>query len=264
MKALNNIRYILFGLMVVGAFASFAQNEYGLTIIFISDLLIGIIFIAESIIYFKANFGINKTKAYYLFSEHFLLGLLFIGYHFEGIGWLIQGRLLSIFCLFCLFFIFLLYFIYAIRNLIQEAKKGAALSLMIFLFILISLISLVGFTFQANRWHASIIPITITFYMAVLFAILAIVKRKYQYNGEVISLKERIKKLPGKLPLVFSFFTIWVIYIFFIYKDIVPHFYTLSTPPASEKLKQISDSRSNVYWEHYENFLENRRIAEQK
>jgi hypothetical protein len=48
MKVFNHIRYVLFAVMVLGAFASFAQFEYGVKIIYISELLIGILFLLES------------------------------------------------------------------------------------------------------------------------------------------------------------------------------------------------------------------------
>src|ERR1035437_3692390 len=47
MKTLNNYRYILFAIMVLGFFASFAQNEYGWTMIGYCNLLMGLLTMIE-------------------------------------------------------------------------------------------------------------------------------------------------------------------------------------------------------------------------
>src|ERR1035437_3447281 len=43
MKTINNYRYILFAIMILGFFASFAQNEYGWTMIVYCNLLMGLL-----------------------------------------------------------------------------------------------------------------------------------------------------------------------------------------------------------------------------
>ena len=93
---------------------------------------------------------------------------------------------------------------------------------------------------------------------------MSLVKRKYSYNGELITLKDRIMKLPGKMPMVFLYFTLWAAYISLIMYGIAPGFYTLSTPPALQKMKEMDNPTGNIYSANYYDFLENRHNAEYK
>ena len=146
MKTLNTIRYILFGFIVLGAFASFAQNDYGLDIIYVSEFFIGIIFLAEAILYFRNESKVNKKRSYYLFFEHFLLSLLFFAFSASRN----PSAFPRITIMISLFGIFLLYLIYGVRMLIRESKKGKLVTILTFLFNLAALCALFGFSFKIS------------------------------------------------------------------------------------------------------------------
>ncbi len=246
--------------MVLGCFANFAQNEYGLDMLHGSELFIGLIFLVESFYYFKKNISVSKTKAFYLFAEHFWLGIIFLGYFFKSMHWPGGGIALTLGPL----FIFVIYFTYAIRVLIKEPKKGQLLAVLVFLFVITTICSVIGLNFKIQHLPGSVILMRISFFAVMIFIITGLIKRRYHYSGEMISLKERIMKLPGKMRMAFAYFTIWIIYIWFIVLKVTPDFYTLSVPPAKEKLKQEQSAAEGVYWHNYENFMENRYKAENK
>jgi len=260
MKTFNQIRYVLFALMVLGCFANFAQNEYGLDIFYVSHLLIAIIFFIESFIYFRLNYRTSKTKAFYLFSEHFWLGCNFLGNFFRHMHWPGGGPLL----IFGVGILVIQYFIYGIRTLIKEYKKGALLALIVFLFIATTIAALNGLTWKIMHWPGSMMMVYVSFYTTIFLLLVGIIKRRYSYDGQIISFKGRIMKIPGKMRMTFSYFTIWVVYILLIFLGIGPNFYTLSTPPAVEKMRQDRNPNEEIYWENYSNFIENRRAAEEK
>lgn len=255
MRLLNNIRYILFGLMVLGCFANFAQNEYGLSLLYFCEFSIGLIFLIEAFIYARANTG---GRAIYLFCEHFILGVLFMAFSMGHHLWSFFPRVTVVFCL---LFLFLLYIAFAVRTLIKEPKKSVLMAILIFLFSLASIVAVFGLSFKLVHWPGANKMMQYVSFAAIFFGILYFIKVKYPYGDERISFKERIKRLPGKMPLVFCYFSIWCLYVTMAIYGLVPGFYTLTNPPAVEKLKQQNSERAGVYWQNFETFFENRRTA---
>lgn len=261
MKILNQIRYILFAIMILGCFASFAQNEYGLNMVYFCELFLGLIFLTEAFLYFRANYKTSKTKAVYLFSEHFLLGAILIGYFLFSKDIRMQGRLLSFFAS---FFLSIQYLIYAIRSLLKKTKKGALLSILVFLFIIIAIVSVNGLTWKLNHWPYSNVMMKYSVYAAMVIILIGFIKRKYSFDAQPVSFWEHLKNLPGKMRLSFTYFTIWTTYIMLIIWGLAPDFYSLSVPPAQEKMKQERNPAADIYWKNYSNFIDNRRLAEEK
>ena len=262
MKIFNQIRYVLFGLMVLGAFANFAQNEYGWTIIYTAEFLIGLTFLVESFLWLKNYEQLSKGKVFYFFYDNFWLGILFIGYSlwFNGASPIPRMTILL-----SLFFLTIQYLIFAIRVVIKEFGKGTLQAIIVSLFSLTTILSVIALSWKINRWGGTSILMISSIYAIAFITLLVIIKRKYNYKGERITIKDRFKIIPGNMLLVFCYFSIWIIYFALIPLGIVPGFYTLSNPPAAEQLKQTNhSSRADAYYGNYSNFLENRRIAEEK
>jgi len=260
MKTLNEIRYFLFATIVLGCFANFAQNEYGLSMLYYSSLFISFIFFIEAFVFYSRTRSESKTKAIYLFAEHFLLGCIFLGTFFKWEFILPPGP----FLVFGSLLLILLYFIYAIRMLIKESKKGLLLSLVLFLFIIATMSSVTGLAAKLQHFPGSRILMNISFYSVVFLLLIVILKRKYSYDGGSITLKDRVMKIPGKMPMVFMYFSIWILYISFVVFGIAPNFYTLSNPPAVEKLRASNNPKEQAYWDNYFEFLGNRNDIQYK
>jgi len=261
MKVLKQIRYILFALMVLGCFANFAQNEYGRDLIVLCELLIGLTFLFEAVLVLNDKNKISNIKRAYLFFECIFLSTIFIAYYLFSQDAKMPGRLLGFFAA---IFLSLQYLIYAIRTLAKKTKKSGFLAILVFLFIITAILGIVGLTLKLNHWPGANLMMRISFFIALMIIFLGIVKRKYSYDGQMISLKDHLNSLPGKIRLSFCYFTIWSAYITFSIWGLVPSFYTLSVPPAQQKMKQEQSPAADIYWENYAGFIENRRVAAEK
>jgi hypothetical protein len=261
MKILKQLRYILFAVMVLGCFANFAQNEYGLNMVYYSELFLGFTFFIEAFIHLKINYKATRARAIYLFTEHFFLGCILTAYFLTSKDIMLYGRLLGFFAAVLLL---IQYLIYAIKSLFKKTEKGVLLRILVFLFIITILLAINGLTWKLNHWPYSNLLMKYSFFGAVLILLAGLLKRNYTYDGETISLKERLNRLPGKMVFAFCYFTIWTTYITLIIWGVVPGFYQLSVPPAQEKMKQERNPAADVYWENYTNFLDNRHLAEEK
>jgi len=260
MKTLNQIRYFLFAVIVLGCFANFAQNEYGLHMLYYSMLFIAFIFFIEAFVFYSRTIAESKTKTIYLCVEHFLIGCIFLGQFFKWEHVLPPG----IFLVFGSLLLVLLYFIYAIRMLIKESKKGLLLALVLFMFIIATMSSVTGLTAKLQHLTGTVMLMNISFYSVVFLLLIVIVKRKYSYDGGSITLKDRVMKIPGKMPMVFTYFSLWIIYITFIIFGVAPNFYTLSNPPAVEKMRADNNPKEGAYWDNYFEFLGNRNNIQYK
>ena len=77
MKAITRIRIILFALMVFGAFANFALNEWGNTLIVLCEVLMALSFIVDIVITLVERVKVkNKTKVSY--TQLGLIGVMFL------------------------------------------------------------------------------------------------------------------------------------------------------------------------------------------
>ncbi|MBC7861732.1 MAG: hypothetical protein IAF38_02085 [Bacteroidia bacterium] len=260
MKALSNIRYILFAVSLLGLFANFAQNEYGLDMLFYSDVFIAFIFFIEAFVYCSRAWKSGKIKALFILSNHFLVGCIFLGLFFRHMHWGGAGLLM----VFSTLFLLIQYLVYSARIFVKESKKGMALSFILFLFVMATICSLLGVVFKNMHWPGASLLLILSGILCLFFLPFIFTKIKYKYNGELITLKARLAKLSGKTVMIFCYFGFWGIYSLCVSYGIVPGFYNLSRPPAAVKLDDArANDRSETYWVNYESFLEGRREAEE-
>ena len=244
--------------MVLGCFANFAQNDYGLTMIGVTYLIISLIFFTEAIYYFKINIGSKKWIAFYHLSEYFCIGLFFLGsycklWHLPGAGvMLVVGSgILAI-----------QYVVFAVRVLLTDLKKGKLITIMVFFFMIAALLAFVGLTFKTQHWPGAWWMLNFTVGVSAIFLLASILKRTYDYNGTSISLYKRLMLLPGKPVMIFTYSVIWLIYIRLIVFGVVPDFYFSTTPPAYENLRQQNqNAKAETYLHGYQEFCEERENA---
>ena len=260
MKVFNQLRYVIFALMLLGCFANFAQNEYGLQILHFSEFIIGLTFIIEGLLLFKGNYMISRTRAIYLISEHFWLGLLFIGYYLTFVGIFAFPRLII---LISILFLSIQYLIFGIRKLIKESPKGKLQAVFLFLQSLFSILLITALSWKINHWPGSNKLLEISFYGSLLLGLLILTKRKVFYSGEKITLVNRLTNISGKMSFVLSYFSFWVIFFSMVNFQVIPGFYSLSIPPAVVKLKQENvTSRVDRYWHNDVDFIDHRIAAD--
>jgi hypothetical protein len=270
MKVFNQIRYVLFAVILLGLFANLAQNEYGLGIIYISEFLIGSLFIFEAFQGKRNASNSGKARRFFDFSEHFLAGVLFIA--FAGLPFSFTGgvtRTVIAFRLLLLFggpLLFLLYFVYGLRNLITEFRKGVALAVIVFFYTLASGLVALGIIYQPLAMTGPPVFRLIAIGISLILMILALFRFHFKYGPEKITVFQRLRRVHGKIPILFFFFLFWSVHLLLVTNKFLPSFYNTSKPVAFKKMRErdVSSERLDAYFNNYCNFLANRKAAESK
>jgi hypothetical protein len=259
MKQLNNIRYFLFAISLLGLFANFAQNEYGLNILWCADLLIGCIFLTEAFVFLVRNFKYSKMHALYLFNEHFWIGIYFVGFFFKFMHWPGAGPAFALSTL----ILVIQYLSYLFRALIKERKKGGVLLVEVLFFVFVAIVAMTGVMFKTMHWPGSSLLLGVSGIGSVLLILLFIVRKKFRYGEERITFTQRLKKIPGKLVIVFCYFGFWGIYVQMVSLGILPGFYSLARPVTLEKLWADKNPEGDAYDENYYLFILHRDQAQE-
>ncbi len=245
--------------MVIGCFTNFAQNEYGLKMYYHCCFLVGITLLIDAFISLSQNFKTNKLLAIYLFAESFLLGIMFIAFEAKNLHWNYTGPVL----LLSIASILLLYFLLAFRVLFKELKYGKAITIGIF-FIIINTLCAIGFyVFKTMHWPGTIIVLSTSATLTALQILFFIIRRKYYYKGEKINIINRMRLLPGKLPMAYCYFTIFVVHFCLFIWGIAPNFYVLRIPPAMQKMNDDNNPKAQVFGQNMDTFIDNRQNAEE-
>jgi hypothetical protein len=258
MKFLSELRYILFAVILLGLFANMAQNEYGLDMIYGSEIIIGFIFWIESVYYYRTNKKTNKKLARFLSSEHFWLGMLFFGLslrymHFPGAG----PSLIS-----AGFFIGMMYVLYFLKVLRIKQDRFVVIKVLNLLFVACTVIALNGYLFKGQHWPYATKMIAIASVLFIAFVILSFINIKFPSANGPVTFFQNLQLMPGKMLMVCIFFSLWCIYYGLTNLNITPPIYSLTTPPAIERLKQQNkDASVDAYWESYDEFISNREDA---
>jgi hypothetical protein len=259
MKIFSQIRYVLFALMIVGVFANLAQNEYGFELLFHCCFLTGITLLVESFIYLANKKKEKASRVFHLFTESFFLGFIFISFETKQMQWGITAPLMfgsSV-------IITLLYIVAAFRILFSEFKFGKRAAIAMFLFILSTIVSIDWQFFKMMHWPGANTMLWVSSIYSGIIIIYFLIRIKYFYKGEKITIVKRIRTLPGKLPMAYCWFSVWLVYVALIVLGIAPDFYRLNIPPSLQKLKDENSPQAQVYSDNYDIFLENRKNAKE-
>lgn len=255
MNTLSNIRYLLFAIVVLGAFSNFAQNEFGLTMMDCSHIFIAVIFFIEAIHNYKAKRDTSKSEALRDFSEHFWIGVLFLAfffraYHWKGTGILFISGTLALGTHYLLF---------SLKALSKENRvDGLLYAVKNHLFGVLTLLAVIALTFKLMRFPGSNMLLILSSIFTVLFVLISSIKRTNTFQGKAISLRELLLKMPGKMTMVFIYFGGWVVYFTLISFDLAPGFYDLKHPAAYYELRNTDPKRAEILLDNYNTFVENR------
>jgi hypothetical protein len=186
MKKYNALYYLLFILLVMGAFASMAQNSYGLKIMGGVALTFGLLFLLE----FINLMGKKETKDVYALAElaamivfSAIFGFRVFNIYFPFIEWLFvaAGAWLAFFYIRKLF---IRYNRLAGRNN-RLASLGLIFHLSIILFLLTMVLS--PFAIQVSQWIGMA-----GFVLLLVFIIGALIKKFYLVDGNNVTALQMI------------------------------------------------------------------------
>ena len=266
MKKYNSIFYLLFILLVMGAFASMAQNSYGLKIMGGVALVFGLVFISEFISGLRKKakmdvYALIEPACLFILSFIFGLGVFYI--HFPFIEWLFAaaGVLLVL--------VYIRKMILRFRDFQPKNNFLAMLVLVFHLSIILFFISLVMVPFAAKTAEYSGI---VAFVLLLIFIVAGLLKKKLLVEGESISAFGMIRKFKDYSIIIVSLTLMFSFYIGFnkigvlpgIYSDEFPRAYFELVNKANAEKEKAEDGKlkHEEFIEKYKQFLKNNKIGD--
>lgn len=253
MKKYNPIYYLLFILLVMGTFASMAQNSYGLKIMGGVALAFGLIFLLEFITALgnkekKDVYALAELAAMILFSAIF--GCRIFNIHFPNIEWLFAaaGAWLVFFYIRKLFIRF--------HRLIFKNRRLAWLGVIFHLSIILFLVSLIMIPFASQKaeWVGMA-----AFALLLVFIIGAFVKRDDLVDGNKVTTMQMVTGYRDHSIVLASLFLLFSLFAAFNKAGLVPGIYSDEFPRAYFELvdKATSGKEKPVDGKYkYEEFME--------
>lgn len=224
------LRIFLYSAIIIGCFANFARNEWGMNLRGYAELLLGLTFIFELISNAKKrNLKIQKGTHILSQIERVFIFLLFAGYFFKVMHWPGAGITIVFSSLF-------LIIISLIRLFAQPFKHKINFSFNItFTFFFIAIILLIaGVVFKTMHWPMGSLIILSGFILFVVVSIIGITIKKS--TNDNMNIREYISINFSPSHFLFFYFGVWSIYITLAQYQLAPKFYTSQNPYVFEKL----------------------------
>jgi hypothetical protein len=259
MKKFNAIYYLLFILLVMGTFASMAQNSYGLKIMGGVAFAFGLIFLLE----FITELGKKETKDGYALAElaamilfSVIFGCRIFHIYFTYIEWLFAaaGAWLVFFYIRKLFIRY--------QRLVFRNRRLAWLGVIFHLSIILFLVSLIMIPFasQKSEWVGMA-----AFALLLVFIIGAFVKRDDLVDGNKVTAMQMVTGYRDHSIVLASLFLLFSLFAAFNKVGLVPGIYSDEFPKAYFELVDKATSRKEkpvdgkykyeVFMEKYQQFL---------
>lgn len=266
MKKYNPIYYLLFILLVMGAFASMAQNSYGLKIMGAVAFMFGLVFIIELITVLRKKesrdgFAVLELVCLLLLSVIFGFRVFYIHFPFIELVFGAAGIVLA-----------LLYgrkMLNRYRYLQPKNSYLARLSLLFHLSIILFLSSLALLPFSPGI--ARILGV-IAILLLLVFLAAGALRRNLLVEGEKISAFSMVRRLRDHSIVIISLFLLFTLYIGLnrmsllpgIYSDEFPKAYYELVDKATSKKEKPVDGKYNYeeFKEKYDEFLKHIKVNE--
>lgn len=268
MKKYNALYYLLFILLVMGAFAAMAQNGYGMTIMGGVSVVFALVFLAECITVLRKEGPVHVyrlAEAACLFVIAAIFGLRVFYIHFPYVEWLfgIAALLLA-----------LLYLRKMISRYRYFSEKNRSMALLVLLFhssIILFLVSL--FLLPVAARSSELCGIA-AFVLLVVFISVALLKKELPIEGENMSAFGMVRGLKDHSVIIISLFVLFSFYVGLnrigmlpgIYSDEFPRaYFELVDKATSGKEKKLDGRyRYEDFKESYDRFLEHQQQRDAK
>ena len=259
MKKFNTIYYLLFILLVMGAFASMAQNSYGLKIMGGVAFVFGLLFLIEFISALQEKgkkdiYRLIEPVCLLLLSAIFAFRVFYIHFSFIELLFVIAGAVLML--------IYTQKMILRYRNMRPQNSTLAMLILIFHLSIILFLVSLAIIPFAQKM---SEITGIIAFILLLLFIITGLFKTNLVVAGQIVSPFKMVTHFKDHSIIIVSLFLLFSLYVGFnkaglmpgIYSDEFPQvYYKLVEDAASKKEKPVDGKyKYEKFKEQYDQFL---------
>ena len=262
MKSYNTIYYLLTVLLIMGGFASMAQNSYGLPIISAVCMTFGLMFFIQFIQALRAKEP-NRTEQAIEFFVLFILALIFtmrtLQIYFPFVEWLFIAAAMV------LALNYLTRLRHWFRLINPKNKTLATLILIAYLSIALFCIAMVEISFKPHiaRWTGGLALI-----LVFVFLLTGLFRRHFLIDGEDRSAFSIIAGFKDRLYLLLSLFIIFSLYFGLSGMGILPKLYSNKFPQAyfelvnnaeTGKEKPVSNGefKYQEFKKRYDQFVEN-------
>lgn len=246
----------LFQLLVLGLFASWAQNDYGNTLISISLFGISISYFIQALrlLFYKGIFK-GWEKAFYFFENIFISGIFYS--IAAKLNWIYFSSAILVFSSLLLV---ILYIILAVFSLIKKATVRLEKQIN-FVFIFSTIVASLAFIFRIQHWPFASILVVLFYVSIILLITLTLFSWNSTKNNPEGYLSFVIHFIKGqRSQVVFVFGILAILFVFGLLSKVGfdPKLYNNKLPPELVKLKNEQSPRADVYEENYFKFLESR------
>ena len=267
MKKYNPIFYLLFILLVMGAFASMAQNSYGPKIMGAVAFLFGLVFIIELISFTRKKEATDplmylELAGLIIMSVLFGLRVFYVHFPFIELIFCIAGLMLAL--------VYLRKMIIRYRHFRPKNGYMAKLVLVFHLSILLFLASLAMLPFFPKT--AEIIG-AISLVLLLGFLVAGALNKDLLVDGNKLSAFAMVRHLRDHSIIIVSLLLLFSFYFVFnkfgllpgIYSDEFPRAYFKLVDDASSKKEKPVDGRYRYeeFMEKYKQFIKNHENKEQ-
>ncbi len=262
MKKFTAYYYLLFILLIMGAFAAMAQNGYGLKIMGGVAFVFGILFFIE----FIYEIGKKEKKEFFTLAEPvclsvvsaiFALRIFYV--YFSYVELFFAGAVLM------LVLIYIRKMIIRFRYMQSRNKLLAILLFVFHLVIVFFLVSLVLVPFSPKIGEYIGIG---AFVLLLGFIVAGLIKKDFLVDGENTSVLKRINSYKGHSIIIITMFTLFSLYTGLtkinvlpgIYSDEFPQvYYKLVNQAASKEEKPVEgEFKFEEFKKQYDLFIEHR------
>ncbi len=236
MKKYNTLYYLLFMLIVMGAFASMAQNDYGTTILGLSAVSFSVLFLVQLISMVITTKNWIKNGAIELVSLCVLAGILamrvfFIHFQFVEFVFGVAGLLLLL--------VYLRKMVHSNSLVKLNSQKLVWLIRIFYGSIVLYLISMIMVPFFSVISEPAGIA---GFVLLILFGVISLTSKDILTNGDKISgfqFVAQAKDRSGVLAILFLLFTV---YMGFSKIGVIPPMYSDEFPQSYYKLVKQAET----------------------
>lgn len=266
MKKNNPVYFLLFILLIMGAFASMAQNNYGLKLIGGVAFVFALVFIVEfiSVVRTKGKKDIfTLAEPVCLFILSFIFGLRVFYIQFSYIEWLFAAAAI------------LLVLIYGQKMILcyrQLQYKNNLLGKLILVFHLCVILFLISLALVPFAPKIAAVAGVLAFVLILFFIAARFFKQHFLVDGENISSFSTVKNFKDHSIIIVSLFLLFSFYVGLnrigalpgIYSDEFPGAYSeLVNKASSKKEKPVNGKyKYEEFMEQYEQFLKRNNIMD--
>jgi hypothetical protein len=260
MKKYITYYYLLFVLLVMGAFASMAQNSYGLKIMGIVSFSFFLLFLAQ-LVYVIKNKGKNEFLGIAELSGLSLLSLV-LGLR----AYYIHFNFVETFFVFAginLIFVYGFKMIGNYKKLINENRILAWLVVCFHLSIILFILSMIAVPFIS--WIGQPLG-AIAFVLMIFFLGISYYKGEMFFKGENVTSFQIIKQAKDRSPVLATLFILFSLYIGLTMVGVLPGMYSDEFPQSYFELVNKAETgqeepvegkyKHEVFKKQYDQFLE--------